>query len=287
VPHTAEFYRWKDRVHTRFDALHPHHRTALAEYTFGLFLAHTCGLTSVVTHLAAFLAATTHALRQRLRELYLPPDAQIGPARSPFDHTLCFAPLVRWAAGGLPDRRLVLALDPTHLSDRFQGLCAAVLYRGGGLPVAWAIHPAGRTGSWNAVWFDLLGRLREALGDGWSVLVLTDRGLESPALFREVVRLGWHPLMRVKAGGHFRPAGWHRGWRMGSFAAGVGRRWSGAGVAYPTGEGLACTLLADWEDGHAEAWLILTDLPVTGASAAWYGWRMWVEQGFRAVKRGC
>ena len=48
--------------------------------------------------------------------------------------------------------------------------------------------------------------------------------MESPALFREIVRLGWHPLMRAKASGHFRPAGWHRGWRMDGFATGVGRR---------------------------------------------------------------
>lgn len=287
MPHTAEFYRWKDRVHTLFDALHPHHRTTLAEYAFGLLLARTCGLTSVVAHLAAFLAANVATLRQRLRELYQPAAAQIGPARSEFDAALCFPALVRWAAATHTDRRLVLALDPTQLTDRFRVLCVAVLAGGGGLPVAWAVQAADRKGAWNPVWFDLLDRLKAALGDGWAVLVLTDRGLESAALFRHVVALGWHPLMRVKAGGHFRPAGWHRGWRMGQFAPAVGRRWSAEGVAYPAGEGLGCTLLACWEDGHVEPWVILTDLPPAGASAGWYGWRMWVELGFRAVKRGC
>jgi hypothetical protein len=41
--------------------------------------------------------------------------------------------------------------------------------------------------------------------------VLTDRGLESPELFRAIVRLGWHPLMRAKRCGKFRPANWHKG----------------------------------------------------------------------------
>jgi hypothetical protein len=36
-------------------------------------------------------------------------------------------------------------------------------------------------------------------------LVLTDRGLESPTLFRAITALGWHPLMRVPA--------WYA-WRM-------------------------------------------------------------------------
>jgi hypothetical protein len=39
--------------------------------------------------------------------------------------------------------------------------------------------------------------------------------------------------------------------------------------------------------GHDEPWLILTDLPPAGANPAWYAWRMWIEQGFRAIKRGC
>ena len=287
MPHTAAFYDWKDRVDTLFGTLRPHHRTALAQYSFGMILARCCGLTSVVVYLAAFLALKVHALRQRLRELYQPAPAQLGTARSEFDYALCFAPLVRWAAGTHPDKRLVLALDPTNLTDRFRVLVVAVLYHGCGLPVAWAVRTADEKGSWNDIWFDLLGKLKSALGDGWTVLVLTDRGLESPELFREIVRLGWHPLMRVKSCGHFRPAGWHKGHPMTYFASHVGMRWSGEGVAYPTGSRLECTLLACREMGHDEPWLILTDLPAVGANPAWYAWRMWIEHGFRAFKRGC
>ena len=287
MPHTAAFYDWNSRVDTLFAALKPHHRAALAQYSFGMILARCCGLTAVVTHLVALLAFKAHALRQRLRELYQPAAAQLGTARSEFDYTLCFGPLVRWAAGTHPDKRLVLALDPTNLTDRFRVLVAAVLYHGCGLPVAWAVRTADEKGSWNGIWFDLLGKLKSALGDGWTVLVLTDRGLESPELFREIVRLGWHPLMRVKSCGHFRPAGWHRGHPMAHFASHVGTRWSGEGVAYPTGSRLGCTLLACREAGHDEPWLILTDLPASGANPTWYAWRMWIEQGFRALKRGC
>ena len=94
MPHNAAFYDWKARVDTRFDVLKPHHRAALAQYSFGMILARCCGLTAVLTHLVAFLALKAHALRQRLRELYQPASAQIGTARSEFDYTLCFGPLV-------------------------------------------------------------------------------------------------------------------------------------------------------------------------------------------------
>jgi hypothetical protein len=92
--------------------------------------------------------------------------------------------------------------------------------------------------------------------------------------------------MRAKAAGRFRPDGWHKGYAMGRFAAAPGRRWAAAGLAYPGGGRLGCTLLAAWEPGHAEPWLLLTDLPPGAANPAWYAWRMWVEQGFRAIKGG-
>jgi Transposase DDE domain len=280
-------YQWTDRVQQLFPDLKAHHARDLAQYSFGAVLAHTCGLAAVASYLAGLLCCSVHTIRARLRELYQPAEVQRGSARSQFDHTLCFAPLLRWAASAQKDKRLLLALDPTCHLDRFRVLAVSVLYQGGGLPVAWVVQMAQEKGSWNDIWIDLLGRLKGALGEGWTVLVLTDRGLESPELFRAIVALGWHPLMRVKAGGKFKPHGWRQGRWMKDFARSAGRRWAGEGVAYPTGQKLACTLLACWEAGHEEAWLILTDLPAAAANPAWYAFRMWVEQGFKVIKSGC
>ncbi|MEZ5602471.1 MAG: hypothetical protein R3F36_16745 [Candidatus Competibacteraceae bacterium] len=33
-------------------------------------------------------------------------------------------------------------------------------------------------------------------------------------------------------------------------------------------------------------WLILTDLPPTAANVGWYGFRAWIEHGFKKIKRG-
>jgi hypothetical protein len=49
---------------------------------------------------------------------------------------------------------------------------------------------------------------------------------------------------------------------------------------------LTCTLLARWEAGHEDPWLILTDMPPQAADACWYGLRTWIEQGFKKIKRG-
>src|SRR5919199_1412829 len=44
----------------------------------------------------------------------------------------------------------------------------------------------------------LLRLLRPAVPPGWTVLVLADRGLWSPRLWRRVRCLGWHPLLRIQ-----------------------------------------------------------------------------------------
>src|SRR5437588_756345 len=138
-------------------------------------------------------------------------------------------------------------------------LTVSVVFRGCAVPVAWQVQRGDAKGSWNDHWERLLGLLRQALGEGWQVLVLSDRGLESKDLFEAITALGWHPLMRVKKGGHFLPQGWTRGWARGQFVTRAGARWRGRGVAGPGRSRLSCTLLACWEPGHAEPWLILTD----------------------------
>jgi len=123
--------------------------------------------------------------------------------------------------------------------------------------------------------------------EGWSVLVLADRGLYAKWLFRGIRKLGWHPLLRVNQGGKFRPKGWHHFVPMASLVPCPGRCWRGRGMAFRTAEvQLPCTLLAFWGEGHAEAWLLLTDLAPQVSDASWYGLRSWVEQFFKDGKRG-
>jgi hypothetical protein len=280
---------WQQHLANRFPELPAPAVAVLALYSFGLILARASGLSTVVLFLAQRLGRPAHALRKRLREFYLEAPAKSGARqgqkRRDFDPAGCFAPLLGWVLSLWQGRHLALAIDVTNLADRFHVLCVSVLVRGVGIPVAWAVLPGGVPDPWNPHWRALLGRLRPAVPAGWVVLVLSDRGLESPALFRFVVGLGWHPLMRVKAGGKFRPTGWGRFYYLGELLGRPGGSFGAEGLAY-AGERLACTLLACWEPGHAEPWLLLTDLPPEAGRAVWYGLRAWVEQGFKVIKGG-
>lgn len=288
MPRHDPLYEWTTHVATRFPHLPSAHARSLAEWSYGMAVARAVQLVAVVVQLAALLGQKANTVRQRLRELFQPGDRKAGRSRTTFDPHACCGPLVRWVTGGWADKRVAVALDASNLGDRFTVLAAAVVYRGVGVPVAWRVLPGGKPGeSWNDVWVELVTRVAAALGDGWRVFVLTDRGLESAALFRELAAAGCHPLMRAKAGGLFRPAGWARWRAMGDFAAREGDRFAARGTAYRWAkEPLECTLLACRVAGCADPWLILTDLPPSAADPCWYAFRSWIEQGFRLVKRG-
>jgi hypothetical protein len=285
MPRHPQLYAWADRVATAFPDLPPATAFALALWSFGLVLAHACGLTAVVAHLAPVLGRSANTTRQRLREFYQPATRKRGAGRTELDSATCCGPLVRWVTAGWTEKRVAVALDATSLGDVFTVLAAAVVYRGCAIPVAWAVLPANTPGAWNPHWFRLLGRVRAALGDGWQVVVLTDRGLESPALFRAIAGVGMHPLMRVKNAGTFRPTGWAKFHPLAGFARRDGDRFGMTGTAY-AGTRLPCTLLACRVAGCADPWVLLTDLPPAAADPCWYAFRSWVEQGFKVVKSG-
>jgi hypothetical protein len=286
-----ELYPWTQVLATRFSQLSQAQVFVLALWTVGMILARACGLTLVAFHLARLLLQSDNTTRQHLREFYqeapVKAGAKRGIKRRDFDVTLCFAPLLRWVLSFWSCPRLALALDVTNLADRFHVLTVSVLYGGIGLPVAWKILPANQKDPWHPHWCLLLRRLQPAVPVDWAVVVLTDRGLESPRLFHEIVAVGWHPLMRVKASGKFRPTGWMHWYAFGRLLPGVGARFAARGAAYKTAEtALSCTFLACWEAGHDEPWLLLTDLPVAAASPCWYAFRAWIEQGFKVIKSG-
>jgi hypothetical protein len=100
------------------------------------------------------------------------------------------------------------------------------------------------------------------------------------------VRLGWHPFLRINNGGTFRPAGSPLCRPLRSFVPRPGTAWQGEGIAFKGFQRcLTCTLLARWETGYQDPWLILTELPPTASDACWYGLRAWIEQGFKITKR--
>ena len=153
---------------------------------------------------------------------------------------------------GWPSNRLALALDATSLGDRFTVLSISVVYRGSASPVAWKIVQANVRHAWKPEWITLLRLFHALVPAGWTVIVMTDRGLYARWLFQEIVALGWHPLMRITVMSKFRQNGSRSSLPVTAFVPKAGQRWQGRGVAFPRKpcRRLDCTLLACWEPGH-------------------------------------
>jgi hypothetical protein len=281
-----ELYQWIDIVVTRFPTLSKPQACGLALWSFGMILARSCSLSAVANLLAVLLGQSFYAVRERLRDLYREAEAKAGAKRTELDVSVCWGPWLAWVLEGWEGKRLAIALDATSLGDRFVVLAVSILYRGCAVPVAWTVLKAQTKHAWQPEWLRLLAAFNRQVPPDWTVVVLTDRGLYAKWLYRAIVDLGWHPMLRVNVGGSFRPEGERRWKPFLELCPNVGAHWQGRGIAYSgLKTQLRCTLLAYWGEGHEDPWLILTDLPPENAQTCWYGLRAWIERGFKYSKR--
>jgi len=265
---------------------------SLALWSIGIVLARSSSLHAVVLALTCWLPFHPLSLLKRLQEWYLEAAAKKGHGsgakgqhRRDWDpHAVC-PHLLAWILQKWPSRQVALVLDPTNLGDRFTILNISILYRGCAVPVMWTVLEGGQPEAWEPHWEGMLRALAGHLPAGWQVLVLADRGMYSPRLFRCLLDLHWHPFLRIRAQGCFRPLGSQKWLDLRDVQPPAGQAWACQAEVFKNDPGrLTCTLLAFQGEGYAEPWLIVTDLEGEVAQASWYGLRGWIEQGYKRVK---
>ena len=278
-----EWYQLSTPMARAFPQLRSAQLRGLTWWVYGTLLAQRAGQNAV---LAAVLprGGTWGTWRQYLREWLCDGVDKAAPCHTQVAVAGGFAPLLRWVLRWWRGASLALAVDATLVGDRWTALVVSVLYRGSAIPVAWHIQPANQPGEWMPHFLRRLRLLRPAVPSTLPVLVLADRGLWSPRLWKRMRQLGWHPLLRVRQETTFAPVGQDRRparWLV----PGPGHAWVGRGVAFKDRRvRRAGTLLVVWAEGQAAPWVVLTDLPPAQVGVAWYGLRVWIELGFRALK---
>jgi hypothetical protein len=285
--------QWHKTVSTYIPHLSRPQVAVLALWSFGIVVAQSCGLTTVAAMLASLLDRSEASVREQLRDWYREASHKSGAKRGIKRRTLvvatCFAPLLRWVvAWSAPTcRHLALAMDASTLGQRFTLLVISVVVRGCAIPVAWRVVEATRPGAWRPHWEALLRHLHGSVPPAWTVIVLADRGLYAHWLFTTIQSLGWHPFLRINRQGQYRPQGAPTFRPLTQVISRIGQRWAGPVTCFATAaRQLPCTLLARWDPGYREPWLVVTDLPYMQADVAWYGLRAWIECGFKDSKRG-
>ena len=166
-----------------------------------MVLARSCALTAVSLFLAQGLERKTNTVRQQVRQFCYEAKAKRGKPRQALAVESCFAPLLAWVLSWWAGQQLALAVDATTLGQRFVVLGVSVVYRGCASPVAWSVLPATEKHAWRGEWLRMLGQVRAVVPRRFFVIVLADRGLYARWLFQRIVRLGWHPGLRINTGG--------------------------------------------------------------------------------------
>ena len=196
------------------------------------------------------------------------------PCKTELDVSLCFAALLRWALSWWRSGRLALAVAPTSKNDETVAIVVSVLYRSCAIPVAWRIRRANQRGSWMEPIVELLRELAPAAPREMTVVVLCDRGLASPKLWKQIraqslppaTTGGLAPLHEVSEKRHLLRRGWPEA--------------ASPRLRSPSRHRLDW----QWYVEQEEPWIILTDLPPEEVGVSWYALRFWIELGFKALK---
>jgi hypothetical protein len=286
MPYPTELDYWTEEVSTEFAQLSRTQAKVLALYSYGMAMTQHSGQTIVSTFLGLLLGQSIANLRQRLREWTYEGAQKRGEQRRTVEVAGHFAGLLSlilryWHK----PKQLVLALDVTYLRDRHTILTVSVVYRGCAIPVAWRILSSNQKGEWHPLWVDLVQRLQPAVGLPKQVWVLCDRGLYSKRLFEVIHMGGWHPVMRIRPQGRYRrPQGKH--WHALERIAFRGMNSICRRVVCFKGDPLVCTLWVQWPAQYDEPCLMLTDLAPRQLTGNPYALRIWIECGFKDLKRG-
>lgn len=277
---------WSNIVSAHFPHLSLPEIAGLASWSFGIVMTSSSSLTRVTELIAKINGESRNTVRRRLKEWYLDSQSKKGKKRRELDVSKCFAPLLSWVLSlwKSEEKWLPLAIDATYVGQNFTVLSLHVLYQSCGIPVAWKIVKGTEKGSWKPLWLELFQSLKEVIPNDWQVIVSADRGLYADWLFSEICALNWHPLLRINHHqGNYQIRG-KQEWRcLDTVVPNTGMSWSGNVTCFKTNP-LDCTLLARWDEGYQDPWLIVTDLKPEQANALWYGLRSWIESSYRDLK---
>jgi hypothetical protein len=236
--------------------------------SFGMVLARSCALPAVRHVRARGMPRQEQTVRQPRRAWADEVPRTRGATRHARPVETCWAPWLGWVVRWGPGTPWALALAAPPLGPRGVVLALRGVDRGGAIPVAWGILPAGATPAWRREWRRRWRRRPRAIPRDGTGSVVAERGVDAPWRLRRLPRLGWQPCVRINPGGRVRPAGgpcWCPGLRV---VPRPGTRGRGTGLALPRHPG-PCPRRARWDEGDKAPGRRLTARAPAARDAGW------------------
>jgi hypothetical protein len=196
-----------------------------------------------------------------------------------------YEPIVRdWlesAAHTTGEIRLIA--DGTRVGCGHQLLVICLAFRHRAIPLAWTWVRARKGHSSACKQLALLDYVHRLIPKGTPVSLVGDSEFGAVEVMRQLKRWRWHYVLRQKASNQIQLAG--QGWQnFGDVLSHSGQSvWLGRG-RLTRKHVYATNLLAHWEVGEEEPWLLATDLPDRSTTLQTYARRMWIEEMFGDLK---
>ena len=262
---------WRSTVATqRLPQLHGHQLKALADLSFAVALGGSCQAGPRASH--GPTSPKPASCRRRCERLLANPRLRPRLAQRQLAQGL----LRHWTG-----QTILLLLDETPKANDLRLLNVRVAYRRRALPLAAVCYrPHLLPRPLPELVRGLLRQVRGCLPTGARVVLLADRGLAWPLLVDWCQEHGWHYVLRLQGDTQVRfPDGSARSAR--DLAPRPGRRWRGEAAVFKKAGWRGAQVVAPWERGMKEAWLLLTDERASLRHCRVYGKRMWVEASHR------
>jgi hypothetical protein len=177
-----------------------------------------------------------------------------------------------------------LIADGTVVGFRHQLLLISVAYRRRAIPLAWTWIPSlkGHSSAWKQR--ALLAYVHQLVPAGVPVLLLGDTEFEAVSVQRQVRAWHWRYVLRQKPNNLVR-ASRHTAWqKFGRLVQRPGQTVWLAHGQLTLKSAQATNLLAHWQVGEKQAWLLATNLPTPRETLRAYRRRMWTEELFGDLK---
>lgn len=176
-----------------------------------------------------------------------------------------------------------LIADGTKVGPGHQLLILCLAFRHRAIPLAWTWVRARKGHSSACKQLALLDYVQRLIPKGTPVSLVGDSEFGAVEVMRQLKRWRWHYVLRQKASNQIRVMG--RAWQnFGDVLSQPGQSvWLGRG-RLTLKHAYATNLLAHWEVGEEEPWLLATDLLDRVTTLQTYARRMWIEEMFGDLK---
>jgi hypothetical protein len=178
-----------------------------------------------------------------------------------------------------------LIIDATKVGGGHRLLMVALAFRRRSLPIAWTWVKGTRGHSLASTQCALFAHIHNLLPAGATVLVVGDSEFGAVELMRHFNQWGWHYILRQKGRVNLTTQEATAWQRLDTLVQQPGQAVWLTEIYLTQRFAFAVNLLAYWQLGEKQPWLLATNLPTQRQTLSAYRRRMWIEEMFADFKR--